>query len=53
LTVYNVTRRQKELFKILNGIKIIKTNQLNIITPVTAKQKKIFEAFGCPYPQSF
>ncbi|MDR3152874.1 MAG: transposase [Deltaproteobacteria bacterium] len=43
----------KELFKILNGIKIIKTNKLNIVSPVTAKQKKIFDAFGCPYPQSF
>jgi transposase len=43
----------KELFKILNGIKIIKTNQFNIITPVTAKQKKFLMLLAVPTHRVF
>jgi transposase len=40
----------KEIVKILNGITIIKTDNINIISTLTAKQKYILDIFNCPYP---
>jgi transposase len=41
----------KEIFKILNGIKITKTSNYSIVSALTAKQKAILDAFNCPHPE--
>ncbi|MDR1040396.1 MAG: transposase [Deltaproteobacteria bacterium] len=42
-----------ELLLTLNTITIRKRGSLRIISPLTAKQKRIFDYFNCPYPVTF
>jgi transposase len=42
-----------EMLLILNTIRIIKIKDKNIISPLTAEQKTIYDYFKCPHPLTF